>query len=170
MENFTCTNCNSQDLEFVKYKMVNGIDVLRKQCYTCGYLLTLNYKRNYVNNYNLLNYVNENLRNNYYKGKIDKSIINQKKHQIKKIFFDYAFQHFNRSYNYYHNVYLNSKEWKEKRNLIMDFYNHKCNDCNSKATDIHHLTYENIFKEKFEDLIPLCRNCHNKRHTNYEFT
>lgn len=169
MENFNCTKCDSNHLEFVKYKMVNGIDVLRKQCFICGYLLTLNYKRTYVKNFDLLNYVNEDLRNYYKKCIIDKMIINQRKYEIKKIFFDYAFEHFNRSYNFYHNVYLKSKEWKEKRDLVMEFYNHKCNDCDNKATDVHHLTYDNIFKEKFDDLIPLCRNCHNKKHTNYEF-
>jgi len=169
MENIICEKCKSENLKFVKYKMANGVDVLRKQCFDCGYLLIKNYKRNYVNNYHLLNYVNDDLRNYYNKCKIDKMIINQRKHQIKNIFRNYAIEHFNRSYNYYHNVYLKSKEWKEKRDLVMEFYNYKCTDCNNRATDVHHLTYKNIFKEKFDDLIPLCRNCHNKKHINYEF-
>jgi len=170
MEEFICENCNSDRLEFVKYKMANGVDVLRKQCFKCGYLLVLNYKRNYVNNYESLNYVNEYLRNYYKKCKLEKSLINKRKYEIKNIFKDYAFDHFNRSYNYYHNVYLKSVEWKHKRDLVMEFYNNKCQKCNDYASDIHHLTYENIFKEKFEDLMPLCRNCHNKEHFDYATT
>lgn len=162
MENIICEKCNSENLRFVKYKMANDVDILRKQCFDCGYLLTLNYKRTFVKDFQSLEYHSKFLREQCKTQAIKKS-------EIKKVFFDYATEHFNRSYNYYHNVYLKSKEWKEKRDLVMEFYNYKCNDCNNRSTDVHHLTYENIFKEKFDDLIPLCRNCHNKKHINYEF-
>lgn len=35
----------------------------------------------------------------------------------------------------------------------------KCNKCNSD-----NISYDNIFKERFDDLKPLCRNCHEKQH------
>jgi hypothetical protein len=163
MENIFCEKCNSDNLHFVKYKMANGVDILRKQCYSCGYLLTLNYKRNYIQNFNSLDYHNKDFRNEFKMKAIRKGEINT-------VFFNYSVEHFNRSYNYYHKVYLKSKEWKEKRDLVMEFYKSKCNDCGEKATDVHHLHYNNIFKEKFEDLIPLCRYCHNKKHITYELT
>lgn len=174
MEDFICGNCNSNYLEFVKYKMSNGVDILRKQCFNCGFLLHNNYKRNYINNYESLDYVNQTMRNYYFKCQNDlyikKQIEYKKIYKIKCVFEDYAFKHFNRSYNYYHNVYLKSAEWKHKRDLLMEFYKNKCQKCDSKASDIHHLTYDNIFKEKFKDLIPLCRDCHNKEHIDYATT
>jgi len=46
----------------------------------------------------------------------------------------------------------------------MKFYNNECSDCGDVAIDVHHITYERIFKEKFSDLTPLCRSCHSKKH------
>lgn len=161
MEDINCKKCNSENIHFVKYKMNNGIDILRKQCFDCGYLLTLNYKRNFIKDFNNLKYYDNDLRD---KQK-NKSLL---KSEIKSVFFEYSKKYFERSYNYYHNIYLKSIEWKHKRDLVMNFYNSICNDCGSKANDVHHLTYNNIFKERFEDLIPLCRNCHNKKHDIYE--
>ena len=157
MEDFNCKKCDSTNLEFVKYKMINGFYQLRKQCFDCGYLLTHNYKKDYVKNYDELPYVD------LEKRKMNALNSGQKRY-IKSILFDYAQKHFERSYNYYHNVYLKSDEWKHKRRLIMEYYKYKCQSCGDDATDLHHKTYNNIFKEKFEDLEPLCRKCHNKEH------
>lgn len=157
MEEFNCNKCKSDNIHFVKYKMKNGVDILRKQCFDCGYLNTLNYKRNFINNFTLIPYHNENLRN------INKEKSIQKSH-IKKVLFDYSQNRFNTEVEYYRNVYLKSDEWKHKRELIMDFYEWKCQECNNKATDLHHINYDNIFKEKFDDLKPLCRICHQNKH------
>lgn len=83
---------------------------------------------------------------------------------IKKVFSNYRKTNFLNQRKYYREVYLFSDEWKEKRNLIMTYYNNTCQDCKKKATEVHHIHYKNIFKEKFEDLIPLCHLCHEKRH------
>jgi hypothetical protein len=66
--------------------------------------------------------------------------------------------------NYYKNVYLHSDEWNNKRAGIMRFYEHLCYDCGCTAQEVHHLTYDNIYQEKPQDLIPLCKNCHEVRH------
>lgn len=84
--------------------------------------------------------------------------------QVKKVFNNYRKINFLNQRKYYREVYLFSDEWREKRDLIMDYYGNICQDCNEKATEVHHLHYKNIFKEKFKDLIPLCRSCHKKRH------
>jgi len=60
--------------------------------------------------------------------------------------------------------YLKTKHWKTTRNKVMKEYNKICFDCMGVATQVHHLTYENLGKEKDEDLIPLCNDCHEKRH------
>lgn len=152
-----CTKCNSFELYFVKYKTQNNTIQLRKQCFDCGYLLTHNYKHNFVSDFSKIPFVNLNIRNNYY----DKS---KRKSEIKQVFNDYAHERFLYERNYYRTVYLKSDEWKNKRNLIMEYYNSVCQKCNSLATDVHHITYDNIFKEKFDDLVPLCRSCHEKEH------
>lgn len=157
MEDFKCNKCNSDNINFVKYKMKNGIDILRKQCYDCGYLNTLNYKRNFINNFNSIPYHDENLRNLNKEKSIQKS-------NIKQVLFYYSQARFKIELEYYRNVYLKSDEWNHKRQLIMDFYEWKCQECDNKATDLHHVSYDNIFKERFDDLKPLCRNCHEKQH------
>jgi hypothetical protein len=60
--------------------------------------------------------------------------------------------------------YLESLEWKAKRELVKrDGY--ICTQCKCKpAFHAHHLTYENIFNEKLEDLISVCADCHSKIH------
>lgn len=157
MEEINCNRCKSHVIHFVKYKMKNGIDILRKQCLDCGYLNSLNYKRSFVKDFDSLPYHDKVLREKQRDIAIKKSY-------IKSVLFYYSQKHFERQKNYYRNVYLNSKEWKEKRELIMSFYNWICQKCGEKATDLHHVTYDNIFKEKFEDLQPLCRYCHENEH------
>lgn len=161
MEDFNCDKCSSSNLNFVKYKMENGIFILRKQCFNCGRILTLNYKRSYVKSFDKLPEAD-------YQKRDELKALTIKKSEIKSILFRYANKHFKKSLDYYRNVYLKSSEWKHKRELIMDFYNWKCQRCNNDAIDLHHLTYDNIFKEKFEDLIPLCRSCHEKEHNKIE--
>ena len=157
IEQNQCDMCDSANVEFVKYEMSNKIKILRKQCFDCGHINGRNYKRSFVNNFNLLADADIILRNKRYERQA-------KKYNIKNIFNDYAQDYFCKQKKYYNEVYLNSDEWKHKRRLIMDFYNYKCQKCDKCATDLHHLTYNNIFKEKFDDLIPLCRACHKKEH------
>ena len=63
-----------------------------------------------------------------------------------------------------YNEYLQTKHWKNVRTKILDKI-HKCQLCSSKYNlQIHHNTYENLGEERYEDLIVLCENCHNKFH------
>jgi len=62
--------------------------------------------------------------------------------------------------------YLKSKEWGEKRKWILERDENCCQECRSEEKlVVHHLTYENIFKELDTDLITLCDKCHNKIHS-----
>jgi len=49
----------------------------------------------------------------------------------------------------------------------------QCNVCGEWGGDIHHLSSRGLgsskFKNYIENLICLCRNCHNKCHSNKEF-
>lgn len=61
--------------------------------------------------------------------------------------------------------YLRTKKWKILKNKILKRDNNECKICN-KTTNLecHHITYKNIFNEKDEDLITLCKGCHTEEH------
>ncbi len=65
--------------------------------------------------------------------------------------------------NPYHR-YLDTRHWKRFRASVMILAEHRCGDCNGQATDIHHLSYANLGRETHFDVIPLCADCHMKRH------
>lgn len=61
--------------------------------------------------------------------------------------------------------YLKSDEWAQLKIDLFELRGYSCEKCpNKKRLDVHHLTYENIYNEEPEDLIILCKKCHNKAH------
>ena len=68
--------------------------------------------------------------------------------------------------------YLRSKAWYQKRKAKLfnaDYTCEKCGYCSYKATveiplDVHHKTYERLGNEDIDDLMVLCRNCHDRIH------
>ncbi len=61
--------------------------------------------------------------------------------------------------------YLKSEKWKELRLEIMKRDNFLCKKCKTeKACHVHHLTYERLGRERLEDLISICLDCHKKEH------
>jgi 5-methylcytosine-specific restriction endonuclease McrA len=60
--------------------------------------------------------------------------------------------------------YLASEEWQEKRREILTRDRFKCRHCGNDATEVHHLTYVRIFREELDDLVSVCRNCHQDIH------
>lgn len=89
-------------------------------------------------------------------------------------YYDKIDDNYNILEDYYHVIfiknkdyknYLKTKHWKDKRKDVLKRAKHKCQLCSSKDTlHVHHNTYENIGKEKKEDLIVLCEKCHSKFH------
>ena len=68
------------------------------------------------------------------------------------------------SRKYWYQCYLLSEQWKTRRSAVMARDNHMCQYCGGEATEVHHLTYENIGNEPLEDLIAICRLCHKDQH------
>lgn len=57
--------------------------------------------------------------------------------------------------------YLKSDYWLGIREQVYERDGHKCKLCDSpKNICVHHLSYENLYNEKLEDLVTLCRKCH----------
>ncbi len=57
--------------------------------------------------------------------------------------------------------YLNSDDWKAKRLKRLAISKFRCCACgSSNAMHVHHLTYQRIFNENMDDLLPLCSDHH----------
>lgn len=66
--------------------------------------------------------------------------------------------------DFYRNHYLKSEHWKELRAKKLQI-NPVCEKCGSdKRVEPHHLIYKNLHDIRVEDLMTLCRICHNKEH------
>lgn len=64
----------------------------------------------------------------------------------------------------YHD-YLQTDEWRNKRRLVLERENHLCEGClTARATEVHHLTYEDVRDEFLFQLVALCRGCHERWH------
>jgi 5-methylcytosine-specific restriction endonuclease McrA len=61
--------------------------------------------------------------------------------------------------------YLESPAWSEKRAEVLGEAGHLCQRCGGrKATTVHHLSYARMGNEGLEDLVAVCRHCHDKQH------
>ena len=66
--------------------------------------------------------------------------------------------------NKYYENYLKSEHWREFRKTILK-KRKRCQSCGIKEKlNIHHKHYRNIGKEKNEDVIVLCQDCHLRYH------
>ena len=61
--------------------------------------------------------------------------------------------------------YINSEAWQQKRRVKFANDGRFCQKCETEnELDVHHLTYERLGNENLDDLIILCRRCHNYYH------
>lgn len=61
--------------------------------------------------------------------------------------------------------YLRSEKWGDKRKLVMRRAGGICEGCcTSKATQVHHLTYNHVFDELLFELVAICDDCHDRAH------
>ena len=59
--------------------------------------------------------------------------------------------------------YYKSPEWREKRSFALNRANHMCQQerCGrTSGLEVHHITYDNLYDEKPDDLIVLCKKHH----------
>ena len=68
-----------------------------------------------------------------------------------------------------YNEYINSDEWKAKREEIFNLKGRRCTICGTSfgLIDCHHLNYDYFKHEEdnnYNDVIPLCRDCHTELH------
>ena len=58
--------------------------------------------------------------------------------------------------------YINSPQWKAKREAVLTRDKHTCRRCGQAATEVHHKTYDHLGQEPYCDLESLCAECHRK--------
>ncbi len=59
--------------------------------------------------------------------------------------------------------YLQSPEWKARKEPVLERDNYACTVCGSNLNlHVHHLHYDNIGEESLSDLATLCKSCHFK--------
>lgn len=68
--------------------------------------------------------------------------------------------------SFYRDVYLKSQDWKNLRAAILARDENTCQVCNlySPQNDVHHIQYRKLYNVKPEDLVVLCRSCHDNVH------
>lgn len=67
--------------------------------------------------------------------------------------------------DWYVKKYLKSPHWIEFAKVVRQFWDDKCCLCNKPARDVHHRTYKRLGEELLQDVVLLCRDCHNKHHS-----
>jgi 5-methylcytosine-specific restriction endonuclease McrA len=72
----------------------------------------------------------------------------------------------NLTYKERYDLYLQSDAWRKKRDAVMERSQGMCEMCWSvPATEVHHLSYLNVFFEPLTDLAAVCRSCHKDVHS-----
>lgn len=61
--------------------------------------------------------------------------------------------------------YLQSDIWRIKREAVLERSGYVCEGClKAKATEVHHLSYENAGREFLWELVAVCREYHERAH------
>lgn len=58
--------------------------------------------------------------------------------------------------------YLKSYEWRQKAKAAIKYSENKCQECGTvENLEVHHLNYDNLYKERYCDVKVLCKkSCH----------
>jgi len=65
----------------------------------------------------------------------------------------------------WYDQYLASPEWKERRRKVLLRAQGICEGCrDAAATEVHHLTYDNVGEEFLWQLVAICHECHERYH------
>ena len=64
--------------------------------------------------------------------------------------------------------YLQTKHWQLVHTAVLKRDQNRCADCGEtlehKPLEVHHITYIRRGKENLDDMMTLCRDCHQERH------
>lgn len=64
-----------------------------------------------------------------------------------------------------YDAYLKTREWAEKRRLVLERAGGLCEGCRQRrAVQVHHTSYEHVGDELLWELRAVCRECHDRIH------
>lgn len=165
-------NCSP---ELRKVIFSNGSLHLRYQCMTCGKIhgncvskrnrdlsLIPNVDKEKLDNYSSRN-------GNLIDAKarsLDLFVKAQKEWKLNRInYFEKTFNVKYENFEKAHTLYLNSPQWKSKREKILERDQYKCRLCNKTGEiQVHHMTYGNLGNESDLELLSVCKECHSIIH------
>lgn len=161
---FTSKKCNHERLKVIKRERVNGGSTFRKLCFDC-----LQWQGNLIKKKDVTSYTEyftldrlEDLKK-FNREKIEEAL--QFVNKINSEIIKKQNEEFEDKVEWYRNVYLNSSAWKQLREKALKRDGHVCQGClENIATEVHHLTYDNVGDELLFQLISVCRDCHLKIH------
>lgn len=66
----------------------------------------------------------------------------------------------------YYDKYMASEDWKTKARTFYEMAGHECECCGAAHVKIgcHHMGYDALTKETFDDVLVLCDRCHERIH------
>lgn len=78
----------------------------------------------------------------------------------------------NETSDWYHEIYLTGAHWRWRKESYIKWAGFYCQGlvgrmgerCRNLGTQIHHLNYNNLYCERNDDLLLLCRRCHQRMH------
>jgi 5-methylcytosine-specific restriction endonuclease McrA len=159
--------CKSPSLHHVKLITSAGTIQVRNQCKSCGKVSSESIGGIDKVTRETLPVLNESLREKYNENNClvvrnFYSNISAKKHEI----YSNEFESNKREWFNEYSKYLQSPEWKKKRELVLKRDNYKCQAClTGLATQVHHKSYEFVDLSGSEpcfDLVSVCYPCHCK--------
>jgi len=154
MEEFRACECLNKERR--RFICSNGSAQIRLQCISCG--KTSQPVKREENDDKLSEVDYDMWRNMYDLLQKQETALNIEKHEQEQ-----AHQKEERQKEY--SEYLQSSRWHEIRAKVLERDNHLCQGCLMKrASQVHHMTYENIYNELCFQLVSLCRECHEKTH------
>lgn len=146
--------CQNPYIQVKQHEIAGGFQ-LRKQCMTCGCIQGQSLKKADYPNHQRFELTNK-LRHDQYLDLRYKEGADRKAQYI-------AYFNKNREsakLRQYDN-YLQSPEWANKRQLVLQRDNFICQCClQPKATQVHHLTYTHLYNEPLFELVAICVPCH----------
>jgi hypothetical protein len=148
--------CSHPQTEIRRVIVSGGAIQFRKQCLTCGELVSQAIAKNRAPT-NCAE-IDEALRKIYRESRsLSRDDVIQRHVQKQKS----ETSNFWKKYS----AYLKTPEWRAIRARVLRRAGDRCEGCGaSNATQVHHLTYDHLFCEFLFELVALCEACHDRLH------
>lgn len=152
-QEFKCSH--PMDRRELRYKTDSlGRYTYLMQCLDCGQAATSPLKHTYVTEKTFIMPFDEELA---------AAFLERKRQRYQQLLAEENRKHANKETDWFsdYNRYLQSPEWKAKREKVLIRDKYLCQACLERnATQVHHLSYDHVFNEPLFELVAVCKKCH----------